>query len=311
MPHYSKNSNGWKVVTNCSSIKRRQNTPIKPALSHRTLEDLCEAWVRKVFKASDLEKASETYGGRSFAESLAASSQLNADLYVISAGLGLIHADELIPNYNLTISQGEGSIGTWLSEKSSNASDWWRLLNKKLNKPGPLIRLAKSSDGLLIALPSTYLDLIADELMLMSEETLEKVYIITSHAGQRNIAEKLKSRCLPYDERLDGSTLYQGTRNDFPQRALKHLVSEIDFKNMSIQVIQSKVLDYMKSHAKPTLPARVKRDDEQIKQLIRKNWKKCEGNRERLLRYLRDISLVSCEQKRFGFLWNEVKLDLS
>lgn len=308
----SKNtSKGWKVVTNCSSIKRRQNTPIIPALSHRTLEDLCEAWVKKVNKASDLEKASETYGGRSFSESLAASSHLNADLYVISAGLGLVHAEDLIPHYNLTVSQGDGSIANWLSNKNTNASDWWRLLNQKLNKPDPLLRLAKSSDGLLLALPSTYLDLVSDELMKISEETLAKVYIITSHAGQQKIAPKLRTRCLPYDERLDGSLQYQGTRSDFPQRALKHLVSEINFKDAPISVTQHKVLDYLKSHTKPTLPSRAKQDDHQIKQLIRKNWKKCNGNREKLLRYLRDIALVSCEQKRFGHLWNEVKLDFS
>jgi hypothetical protein len=311
MPDLKNSSKGWKVVTNCSSIKRRQNAPITPALSHRTLEDLCEAWINKVNKASDLAKASETYGGRSFSESLAASSQLSADLYVISAGLGLVHAEDLIPHYNLTISQGDGSIAAWLRKKSTDASDWWRLLNQKLNKPGPLFRLAKSSDGLLLALPSTYLNLVSDELMMMSDETLAKVYIITSHAGQRNIAPKLRGRCLPYDERLDGSPLYQGTRNDFPQRALKHLVSEIDFKDIPISTTQSKVLDYLKSHTKPTLPARVKQDDQQIKQLIRKNWEKCEGNREKLLRYLRDIALVSCEQKRFGYLWNEVKLDFS
>ncbi len=311
MPDYKYSSKGWKVVTNCSSIKRRQTKPITPALSHRTLEDMCEAWVKKIKKASDLEKASETYGGRTFSESMAASAQLNADLYVISAGLGLVHADDLIPNYNLTVSQGDGSIADWLSTKSMEASDWWGLLNRKLDKPGPLFRLAKSSEGLLLVLPSTYLDLVSTELTMMSEEMLAKIFIITSHAGQRKIASKLRSRCLPYDERLDGALQYQGTRNDFPQRALKHLVSEIDFQNVPISVTQRKVLDYLKAYTKPTLPTRVKLDDQQIKQLIRKNWKKCEGKREGLLRFLRDTALVACEQKRFGTLWNEVKQDIA
>ncbi len=311
MPYTKNSSKGWKVVTNCSSIKRRQNTPITPALSHRTLEDLCEAWVKKVHKASDLEKASETYGGRSFSESMAASSLLQADLYVISAGLGLVHVDELIPHYNLTVSQGSGSIAEWLSQRSTDASDWWRLLNKKLNKPGPLFRLVKESGGLVLALPSTYLDLVSEELLLMSEAMLDKVFIITSHAGQQKIDQKLRYRCLPYDERLEGTLEYQGTRNDFPQRALKHLVSEIDFQNNPISVTQRKVLNYLKPYAKPVLPARTKMDDQQIKQLIRKNWTKYEGKRETLLRFLRDIALVSCEQKRFGNLWNEVKMDIS
>jgi hypothetical protein len=50
--------------------------------------------------------------------------------------------------------------------------------------------------------------------------------------------------------------------------------------------------------------------DQEIKEIIYKNWKKCGGRRENLLRYLRDKALVSCEQKRFGHLWNEVKLEI-
>lgn len=311
MPNSNNKSKRWKVVTNCSSIKRRQGAPITPALSYRILEDLCNSWVKKVQKATDLETVGNTYGGRTFTESLAACKRLDADLYVISAGLGLVHVDDLIPNYNLTVSQGNGSISEWLTEKNKDSAEWWALLNNKLNKPCPIFSLAKKSEGLILALPSTYLDLVSEELLMLPQVALEKVYIITSYAGQQRLAQQLRKRCLPYDERLDGSMEYRGTRNDFPQRAMKHLINEIEFKNKPIESVQCKVLKYLELHSKPVLPPRIKMDDLKIKQLIRKNWSKYEGKSYSLHRFLRDVALVACEQKRFRNLWHEVKLEIS
>lgn len=310
MPHQISNPKGWKVVTNCSSIKRRRGEPITPALGFKSLEDLCSSWVKKVQKATDLETVRDTYGGRTFTESLSASDRLNADLYVISAGLGLVHIEDAIPNYNLTVSQGSGSIADWLTERNKTPSEWWSLLNHKLTKPNPICRLATQSEGLLLALPSTYVELISEELLMLSHGDLEKVYIITSHAGQQKLDQRLKNRCLPYDERLDGSKDYQGTRNDFPQRALSHFVNEIDFRNKSIKTVQRKVLEFLDQHAKPVLPPRIKLDDHEIRKLIRKNWVKYEGKSNSLHRYLRDVAHVACEQKRFRNLWNEVKLGI-
>jgi len=302
---------GWVVVTNCSNIKRRSGAPLTPALSYRNLEDLCAAWVSKVQKACDLVSVRKTYGGRTFTESLSACDLLGAELYVISAGLGLVHAEDKIPHYNLTVSNGNGSIAPWLSVKNHEPYEWWSLLNRKLNKSYPIFHLAKKNAGLILALPSTYLGLISAELSMLNDEIRGKIIIITSTAGQQMLSSELRARCLPYDERLDGAKEYQGTRNDFPQRALKHLVNEIDFQNNSINTVQKKILNYLKSYEKPIFPDRVKVDDKQIKKLISENWSKYDGKRSNLHRFLRDIALVACEQKRFGNLWNEVKLEIS
>ena len=275
------------------------------------LEAFSTAWVNKIQRASELETARATYGGRTFTESLSASDQLGAELYVISAGLGLVHAEDRIPHYNLTVSSGDGSINPWLASRGYMPSDWWSILNQKLNKSYPIFNLAKKNTGLILVLPSTYLDLISSEFPFLNDEIREKIFIITSTAGQQRLPIELKSRCLPYDERLNGSKEYQGTRNDFPQRALKHLVNEIDFQNNPINTTQKKILDYLKSHEKPIIPTRIKLDDQQIKQLIQKNWSHCEGKRGSLHRFLRDTLLVACEQKRFGNLWNEVKIENS
>jgi hypothetical protein len=301
---------GWKVVTNCSSIKRHTGLPLTPSLGYRTLEELSTAWTKKVKKASEVKLVEETYGGRTFIEALAACKKLDASLYVVSAGLGLVHAKDAIPNYNLTVSKGDGSILSWLAERSKSSMEWWDAVNQKMGKELPIFRLAQISDGVILAMPSTYLEMISCELLMLSREIRERIIIITSCAGQKRLHANLRDRCLPYDERLDGVPGYKGTRNDFPQRALKHLVNEVDFQNMPIETMQRKVIEYLDAYSKPVLPKRTRLDDEQITELLLINWEKYQGHREALHRFLRDVALVACEQKRFGNLWKLAKVRL-
>ncbi len=310
MPFSIQSTARWSIVTNCSNIKRRRDPPIGPDLRSKTLERLCSEWVKRVNASATLESVKSTYGGRTFLEATFVSDYLNAELYVISAGLGLVHADDKIPNYNMTISSGSGSIANWLHEKGHLSKDWWAILNSKIGNPLPILRLIEESEGVIFALPSTYLEMIMAELQMISQNFLNRVFIITSTAGQKLLSPQIKERCLPYDERFNGALGYKGTRNDFPQRALKHFTKEIDFKSSPINVIQSNVRKFVESNSIPLLPVRARMSDQEIKEIIYKNWKKFGGRRENLLRYLRDKALVSCEQKRFGHLWSEVKLEI-
>lgn len=301
----------WKILTNCSSIKRRLDYSITPSLSYRNIESVCDSWVRKIQKSDQLKSVEDTYGGRSFTEALFVADHLNADLHVISAGLGLVSRFDLIPNYNLTTSQGSGSIAEWLSDKKLKSSDWWTLLTEKLNQPKPILNLLQESEGIILAAPSTYLELISEELQNISTEQLEKLFIITSPSGQRNLTLNLKTRILPYDERINGNHKYNGTRNDFPQRCLKHFATEIDFKSKNISLITKDILHFLDKHNKPIIPLRQKLNDEKIKQIIRLNWSKYQGKSHSLHRHLRDDAYIACEQKRFSNLWNEIKVEIS
>jgi len=299
----------WHIVTSCSSIKRRQGTAITPLLNAKTLEVLCSTWAKKISSATNLSPVIETYGGRSFVEAVKAAKKTGFELNVISAGLGLVHSNNLIPNYSLTVSKGNGSIAEWLEQKKISNSDWWHALNLKLNKHNPIQQLVRNSQGVLFALPSTYVGLIVKELLTLDEYELNKIYLITSQSGQRMLPDFLCARCIPYDERLEGSYQYKGTRNDFAQRALHHFVSEIEFRNESIEISRTKVEAFLAKLTKPEIPIRQKLNDSEIIKLIKKNWEQCGGRREGLLRYLRDCALVACEQKRFGHLWQQVRFE--
>jgi hypothetical protein len=297
----------WHVVTNCSSIKKRKDSPLKLDPSQQNFENFCKSWTDLIKSSVSQVSAMETYGGRTFIEAVAVTEKIQAELHVVSAGLGLIQATQRIPNYNLTVSKGEGSIGNWLATQNKSVSDWWLTLNQHLGKPNAIERIIKSSDGVIFALPSTYLEMIDVELEKLSADSLNKIFIITSTAGRKAISSKLKQRALPYDERLDGAKNYQGTRNDFAQRALKHFVNEIDFLNHDIDSIKNEISNYLKKHKKPDIPSRIKLTDDAILLLIEKNWKTYGGTRDKLHRFLRDTALVACEQNRFGALWNIVR----
>jgi len=298
----------WHVVTNCSSIKKRQDNTLKLDPFRLSFDQFCHKWTTKVKSSKSQISALETYGGRTFIEAVAVTEKLQAELYVVSAGLGLVHASQNIPNYSLTVSKGEGSIGNWLLSQNKSPSEWWLALNQQLGKSNPIRKIIKSSEGVIFALPSTYLEMIDIELEKLPPELVAKIFIITSTAGRKAISSKLKERALPYDERLDGAKNYKGTRNDFAQRALKHFVTEIDFINQNISSIKNDIDNFLKKYKKPDIPTRIKLSDEAIISLIQKNWYAYGGTRDKLHRYLRDTALVACEQNRFGTLWNQVRL---
>ena len=297
----------WHVVTNCSSIKKRKDIPIRLDPLRLNFDQFCLSWTKKVKASTSQITALETYGGRTFIEAAAVSQKIQAELHVVSAGLGLVSASRKIPNYSLTVSKGEGSIANWLLAQNKSSSDWWLALNEQLGRSNALRKLIKSSEGVIFALPCTYLAMIDVELEKLPSKLLTKIYILTSAAGRKSISSKLKERALPYDERLDGSKSYQGTRNDFAQRALKHFVAETDFINQDINSIKNQINKYLKKYKKPEIPERIKLADDAILLLIEKNWNAYGGTRGKLHRYLRDTALVACEQNRFGALWNQVR----
>lgn len=297
----------WQVVTNCSSIKRRRDTPVTLDHSRLNFDTFSNAWASKVKSSNTETTALETYGGRAFIDAVTAARKLETELHIVSAGLGLIEESQKIPNYSLTISKGQGSIATWLQGQNKSAADWWSALNKQLGKSNSLKKLIKSSEGVIFAVPSTYLEMISEELEKIDEELIAKIYIISSTSGQQQLSDKLRNRALPYNERLEGSLDHRGTRNDFAQRALKHFVTEINFKNQDINDVKKEITSYLNLYEKPVIPARTKLNDEAILLLIEKNWHLYGGTRDKLHRYLRDEALVACEQSRFGILWNRVR----
>jgi hypothetical protein len=306
----------YTIITNCSSRKRNIGVePLVPSLlGTLDVKGLLNAWLGQIQNSQVRVAPLDLYQGRSMADCRLAARLTAADFYVISAGLGLVSANDQVPNYSLTISEGTGSLRRWLSGQGATSADWWKGLSDAIGTPVPISSLVNGQSNnsrVLIALPANYIEMIATDLALVSQNRVDTVRIFTSNAGVKHVPSTLKRSVMPYDERLEGVANHGGTRSDFPQRALKHFVASLHAQELSLEDAQAKVHAAMTRSFKRIIPTRVKTQDEQIAKLIRTHWNRYEGSASKLLRFLRDDANVACEQSRFSGIWRKIKADHS
>ena len=304
----------YLVITNCTN---RKSIDPEPKLSRMPTikrgDDITTTsmeWVEKIISAKHNVIAGTLYQGRSIQDVKTTANILkNSDVYVISAGLGLVNFDEPIPSYELSVSEN-APFNKKLNSNNIPITSWWYSVNKARTGYGkPLSRLINTGNykRIFIAASSSYLDLIAEDLWESSSNNLKKLIIFTSPFGQKKIPLEWHSQIAPYDERFeDKKSGYAGTRVDFPQRTLRHFVEELNLHTKPIESAREKIRNLIGKLKKPVLPPRKKVSDEEVIRLIKRHWKSQLGNSHKLLRHLRDIDLVSCEQSRFKRLWHQV-----
>ncbi len=299
----------WKIITNCSNRKHGKGPRVEPNQNFNNIDELLLDWLNKIREKAHLLEADKTYVGRSTKDAIAVKDSVKGEMYFISAGLGLIHSFEKIPRYNLTVSKGENTLHRWLKEKNLSSKDWWAHLNKHLGFLNPVSTLVNKNpdSGFLISLPSTYIEMISSDISHLSGKALKNIRIFTSKNGRMLLPTELQNQCLPYTSNLEGISGFNGTQNDFPQRAMRHFINELNGQTLNINDSIKTVNLVLSSISKPLRPERTKLDDGSIEKIIENNFERLNGNSQKLLRFLRDESKVSCEQSRFKNLMHKVK----
>lgn len=302
---------GTLLVTSCTARKKARSLAVEvPSRARFTsVRALAAGWSSMTREAGERVEARDLYKGRAFRDARLAAELARADLYVVSAGFGLVEASERLPNYNLTVAEGAGSIRGHLEACGATPCSWWRELNAERGSPSPLAALAMRPDGrkVLVALPSSYLRMVAEDLASMPPSSVEQLWILTSRAGVSCLPRHLQARVLPYDERLEHVEGHAGTASDFPQRALRHLVEVLRGHQLSFEDAKVVVQAALGKPAKIEAPSRARATDEQIQELLRAQWTAQKGRSTKLLRFLRDDAQVACEQGRFRDIWRSVK----
>jgi hypothetical protein len=127
-----------------------------------------------------------------------------------------------------------------------------------------------------------------------------------------HLHEGLRRYVMPYDERLDGLGR-PGTRVDFPQRALLDFVTSIAPENSGNLDVDRRAVLARLAPVATVRPVREQRrlPDEDIRQRIADLIPKIGPASTRILRHLRDVEGVSCEQSRFAGLFRSVKQESS
>lgn len=303
------------IVTSCTNKKKNTGEVVtfNDVSRAHSLASLVHNWISTIALATQYEVAFNLYKGRSFTEAKLAAREINADLFILSAGHGLIHSDEHLPSYNLTVSASpDNELLRSLSRLQHSASDWWQMLTQQFAEKRSLTALMDrtSKCPVLLALPAPYLKLISQDLANLNEEQVARLRIFTSEYGASELPQRLHRAVMPYDERLEGLTNFNGTRVDFAQRALRHFTLILEGHLLPLEHAKQNVVHAMDALAIPVLPKRVKKKDSEIVELIEQNWERLGGSSTALLRYMRDDALVACAQGRFAKLHRGVQLNL-
>jgi hypothetical protein len=280
-----------------------------PAPASEGLEGLISCWRRTLAAQQPSISAGDLYVGRSINDAKAAATVLGAQLFVISAGLGLVSADQSVPGYDLSAGGNSAGLPALLETRNAAVTDWWR----ELTQGRGLGQLMQDSPTavVLLALPADYLRLISADIASLSAAAAARLRIFTSPHGRRVLSQQQDLAFIPYDERLESLPGFAGTRADFPQRALRHFVSRVRGHLLTGEAACVAVEQALSVCVAPTVPTRRRLSDDEVCALIRKGWEKCGGSGARLLRYLRDEELVACEQGRFAMLRRQVATQMA
>lgn len=294
----------FHVFTNCTTRKAPGKAVSFPSPRRgETLEELAGRWKQLLRQAPARHAAQDLYAGRSFLEARQVASRLSGGLSIVSAGLGLIEATTQVPNYNATVAFGS-KLAAALRAGSHSSGAWWPLIEPTF----PLARFVRlhPEHHCYLALPASYIALLECDLARIEDTSRRRLRIFTSVAGRARLPERLRDRVLPYDDRLESVDGFDGTRAEFPQRAMRHFVDALNGHLLGDSQAFPAVQSSMNALTRPATPVRKRMTDSQIKHVIRSQWGRHNGRSTRLLRYLRDDALIACEQGRFARIWRSL-----
>lgn len=299
---------GHVVFAPCSRRKRAQ---LDPALRASTLDPaeigrLAEAWVMRLKRANGTLLAEQLYAGRGLSEARLAAAALHAPLRIVSAGLGLIDSRQTVPVYSLTVAGADpDSIGSKVRGPFSSGL-WWKALHSALGIPGGMMRdLVHERAGLaIVALPGSYLDLVAEEIISLPSDLLARVRLVGP--PREVVRAELRACWMPYDSRFDGpGGPNPGTRTDFAQRAARHFAERVvrASPGANAETHAEMVEQCLRPLSPPTRPQREVGTDAELIKVIRGLLAESGGRSGQTLMLLRRRAGRACEQRRFRRLF--------
>jgi hypothetical protein len=220
------------------------------------------------------------------------------ELWVISAGYGLIPSSKAIKPYSATFASGSAD-SVWRGSEDGDRpmllKDWWRRLGHRATLSDLLT--ARDNGAVLIAAGAAYLDALQNDLQdaLEFDHARERISVIS--AGSRKT-----DGLLPVDTRL--RSVVGGTNSSLNARALRWLAAEPESHAFRRSAMSAR-LDRLTAdlHLRSS-PARATANDNQVAVKIRSIRRRSPGiSRTRALQELRNAG-IACEQERFASLWS-------
>jgi hypothetical protein len=272
-----------------------------------TAEDVAEDWLARAGQAAQRDAAYRLYGGAGWSQSLRAWEAVKpqkGELFVASAGFGLLSSDAIVPPYAATFSPEDDRIAQALNGYDSIGEAhraWWAAINKaRLNTAMPLCQMLRGFDCVVVALSAHYFRAVRDDLTTLAEKIgPKKLFVLATGVAKAEVPEVLWPCFLPIGVAIEG--LLNGPCATLNQRALVWLLEEIvPHSGWERAAIEKEIKCHMKK-LRPTEPKPKQRlSDSEIEEWIVRQWtERPREGRTALLRQLR-LKGYSCEQKRFS-----------
>lgn len=307
------------IVASCTNRKR---LPVPPDLRLRTVQSdnshtRARLWFARLAKhRSAAFRAAELYGGDhwSVIQSLPVAAQaarLLPDLWVISAGYGLVSEKAPLRSYSATFGRGyPDSIARGdRAEIEAVNQAWW---NHLIDWSGPqraprslemLVRQDPSA-GMLIIGSADYIRAVEKDLLAASErlDDPRRLVIISS----REMAEgRLQAHVIASDARLQNRL--GGARTSLHARVGRKLLGFSATCGWEVGRLRDRYRRMLASTPEDNVTERKRLTDEDVRQfIVQELTKDPRGKATGLLRRLRE-SGQACEQARFKALFIEVQ----
>lgn len=298
------------LITNCTNLKNssiQDKTQLNSLINKFDSQKIVRSWLKQLNDAEQKFTAIKVYAGDHWKVAKSVKNA-NVELWVLSAGYGLIHSSSMITAYDATFSkESDNSIHhTGLSN-----NEWWSAIHQirdnvqfGCDSLSSLV-INNDADKFFIAASPAYLKVIEEELLQLTSTgqlTTENLFIVSSKC---NLSIKLKPFFL--ESSANFSSTLKGGRVSLNIRLAKHLLANSDGCNIDKKTVFNRYNCLKNNSQELVIHQRKKLSDEEVISFIKDE---IQGNKHvamsasKLLIKLRSQNFA-CEQKRFSHLFKE------
>jgi len=286
------------------------------ALAVGAVSGVARRWLHTATQAQASVPARALYTGTGWGHALCAEKLMGSgsELWIVSAGFGLVAGDEKLPSYAATFASGENRVADKLASFRSSTrahTAWWAGVNAARGRTEtPLQNTFNCYDRVVVALSAPYLAALCADLELLAR-TLgpDKLWLVAVGAELPKLAPELNECVVPLTSKME--RLIPSPRATLNLQVLTWWLSEVVPIAGWSRPEQSREIQKRLSVLQPR-ENRIKRSfsDSEVVLCIEEQRRAAggvrpRGGRTRMLRTLREGGMA-CEQNRFSRLYEEV-----
>jgi hypothetical protein len=312
------------LIVSCTNRKRFATVPqtCVQTAGGNDLDTRLARWRRNLRSAATGDhRADEVYMGDHWSvvrtiPDVARAAGLRVQLWICSAGYGLIRPETQIKAYQATFARGEDNyVGARLPEDEHTLHRWWDgvcayRFPMRNEPPRTLAGIAAAfpHTPILVALSADYLNAVAEDLGRVLALPYFRDHLAIVSSGSEQPHATWKHHLLPCDASVAGKL--GGALTSLNARIARHLVQSAAKAEFTVEALTKVAASMSRGSGKP-VPARIPQSDTNVAQFIRKAMAQppC-ASKTRLLQAFRK-SGQACEQKRFGAIYTRVRQEVT